>query len=84
MLAIYGGPRVHENPEPGCASGDCQGSGHTASQLPAPQVPQAETSAITPKGAPSTTRDTGMENQSPQNILEGQADHKQGRNSQCF
>lgn len=65
MLAIYGGPRVHENPELGCASGDCQGSGHLASQLPAPQVPQAETSAITPKGAPSTTRDTGTEKSVP-------------------
>lgn len=54
MLAIYGGPRVHENPEPGCASGDCQG-----------QVPQAETSAITPKGAHSTTRDTGTEKSVP-------------------
>lgn len=36
MLAIYGGPRVHENLELGCASGDCQGSDHLASAPGAP------------------------------------------------
>lgn len=62
MLAIYGGPRgrsmTHENPEPACASGDCQGSGHMAHLLPAPQVPQAQTLAITLEGVTSATQDT--------------------------